>query len=150
MAGRPRAACGTDAAYRRHLREGERACDACREAHRVATARYRVDPASGKDRGDPNPVAAPKPPPQLAEPGDVSRRVSDLRGQREALIVAIEDADARSLPGLSRELRAVNAELDELLGIGVEKAPAGQVERVVTFDDELAAARAARQARAAT
>lgn len=31
--------CGTDAAYRRHLKRGERACGACREAHARDRAR---------------------------------------------------------------------------------------------------------------
>ncbi len=35
---RPMAPCGTDAAYKRHLRHGEVPCDSCREAHNVSVA----------------------------------------------------------------------------------------------------------------
>lgn len=36
-----KAPCGTPAAYMRHRRRGEKACDACREAQRLKTARRR-------------------------------------------------------------------------------------------------------------
>lgn len=35
------APCGTDSAYKRHLRYGEPADEACREAHAVASAKTR-------------------------------------------------------------------------------------------------------------
>jgi hypothetical protein len=37
--------CGTEAAYRRHLRNGEPPCDRCRAAHRAETDKHR--PPSG-------------------------------------------------------------------------------------------------------
>jgi hypothetical protein len=40
--GRPRAECGTASAYDRHVKYGEPINDACREAHRVATAERRA------------------------------------------------------------------------------------------------------------
>lgn len=41
-AGRPPAACGTDAGYQRHRRDGEQPCDECREAHTRAEAGRRA------------------------------------------------------------------------------------------------------------
>jgi WhiB family redox-sensing transcriptional regulator len=40
--GRPRAECGTPAAYDRHVRNGEPIDAACRKAHAEKTARYRA------------------------------------------------------------------------------------------------------------
>lgn len=34
--------CGSEAAYRRHLRAGERTCDACRAFHNARTANDRA------------------------------------------------------------------------------------------------------------
>jgi hypothetical protein len=39
--GRPRAECGTNSAYDRHVKLGEPIDEACRAAHAAATARYR-------------------------------------------------------------------------------------------------------------
>lgn len=41
------AACGTEAAYRRHRRAGEPTCDACREAQRLVSRRSRAKRAKG-------------------------------------------------------------------------------------------------------
>jgi WhiB family transcriptional regulator, redox-sensing transcriptional regulator len=40
--GRPRAECGTNSAYDRHVRLGEPIDEQCRAAHAAATARYRA------------------------------------------------------------------------------------------------------------
>ncbi|NGO69153.1 WhiB family transcriptional regulator [Streptomyces boncukensis] len=45
--GRPRAACGTPAAYDRHVRHHERIDDACREAKRRHDAAYRARTTAG-------------------------------------------------------------------------------------------------------
>ena len=131
---RPKAPCGTDAAYRRHLREGEQPCVRCRDAHRAANAVHRAAPAVVGDVD----VEIP----ELVD----SERVGDLRAQRKALQLAIEWAlgdDPKAVPAASRELREVNAELEKLTGASSD------VQGVPSLADELAAARAAREARTA-
>ena len=129
---RPKSPCGTDAAYRRHLREGEQPCVRCRDAHRAANAAYRAAPAVVGEVDV-----------EIPEPVD-SERVGDLRAQRKALQLAIDWAlgnDPKAVPAASRELREVNAELERLTGPVSEGVP--------SLADQLAAARAAREARAA-
>lgn len=67
-----------------------------------------------------------------------------MRAQRKALQLAIDWAlgnDPKAVPAASRELREVNAELERLTGSVAEGVP--------SLADQLAAARAAREARAA-
>ena len=131
---RPKAPCGTDAAYRRHLREGEQPCVRCRDAHRAANAVHRAAPVVVGDVD----VEIP----ELVD----SERVGDLRAQRKVLQLAIEWAlgnDPKAVPAASRELREVNAELEKLTGASSD------VQGVPSLADQLAAARAAREARAA-
>ena len=133
---RPKAPCGTDAAYRRHLRAGESPCERCRDAHRDANARYRSAPAVVAEvvvESEPAPVSD-------------SEHVKDLRAQRKALQLAIDWAlgnDPKAVPAASRELREVNAELEKLTGASSD------VQGVPSLADQLAAARAVREARAA-
>ena len=129
---RPKSPCGTDAAYRRHLREGEQPCVRCRDAHRAANAAHRAASAVVGE------VVV-----EVPEPVD-SERVGDLRAQRKALQLAIDWAlgnDPKAVPAASRELREVNAELERLTGPVSEGVP--------SLADQLAAARAARETRAA-
>ena len=131
---RPKAPCGTDAAYRRHLREGEQPCVRCRDAHRAANAVHRAAPVVVGDVD----VEIP----ELVD----SERVGDLRAQRKVLQLAIEWAlgnDPKAVPAASRELREVNAELEKLTGASSD------VQGVPSLADQLAAARAAREARTA-
>ena len=131
---RPKAPCGTDAAYRRHLREGEQPCVRCRDAHRAANAVHRAAPAVVGDVDV-----------EIAELVD-SERVGDLRAQRKVLQLAIEWAlgnDPKAVPAASRELREVNAELEKLTGASSD------AQGVPSLADQLAAARAAREARTA-
>ena len=131
---RPKSPCGTDAAYRRHLREGEQPCVRCRDAHRAANAAHRAAPAVVG--------AVDVEVPELVD----SERVGDLRAQRKALQLAIDWAlgnDPKAVPAASRELREVNAELEKLTGASSD------VQGVPSLADQLAAARAAREARAA-
>ena len=131
---RPKAPCGTDAAYRRHLREGEQPCVRCRDAHRAANAVHRAAPAVVGDVDV-----------EIAELVD-SERVGDLRAQRKVLQLAIEWAlgnDPKAVPAASRELREVNAELEKLTGASSD------AQGVPSLAEQLAAARAAREARAA-
>ncbi|KDA05859.1 hypothetical protein DC31_13855 [Microbacterium sp. CH12i] len=44
--GRPKAPCGTESAYRRHLRNGEPVDDACRDAHAEGRRNSRRSPAA--------------------------------------------------------------------------------------------------------
>ena len=131
---RPPAPCGTDAAYRRHLRRSEKPCTPCLDAHRAETARYRK--ASAPKTAEPVPV--------VVEPDEVSK-AEVLREQRDTLRVALKQAAAEAeysaVSSMSKELRAVQDALDAL----VQPQPEG----VRTLADELAAARAAREARAA-
>ena len=131
---RPKAPCGTDAAYRRHLREGEQPCVRCRDAHRAANAVHRAAPAVVGDVDV-----------EIAELVD-SERVGDLRAQRKVLQLAIEWAlgnDPKAVPAASRELREVNAELEKLTGASSD------AQGVPSLAEQLAAARAVREARAA-
>ena len=131
---RPKAPCGTDAAYRRHLREGEQPCVRCRDAHRAVNAAHRAAPAVVGDVDV-----------EIAELVD-SERVGDLRAQRKVLQLAIEWAlgnDPKAVPAASRELREVNAELEKLTGASSD------AQGVPSLAEQLAAARAAREARAA-
>ena len=41
---RPTQPCGTHAAYRRHLANGEDACAACKRANAARSRRYRTEP----------------------------------------------------------------------------------------------------------
>ena len=103
---RPKAPCGTPSAYRRHRRVGEEPCEPCRAAYVESRRQERAKDA-------PPPVRLVPPPPPAVEPS----RIEDLKRQREALKAAIWHPDgisARDLASVSRELRAVLAEIDEL------------------------------------
>lgn len=46
--GRKYAPCGTDSGYRRHLRQKEETCDACKDAHNRSAAKLRGGSTTGK------------------------------------------------------------------------------------------------------
>ena len=103
--GKPVAPCGTVAAYRRHLRHSEEPCEACRAANREKPR---------AERGARQPSAriielVPAPPPEMT-------RLEELREQREILRSILDDPEcsARDAAAVSRELRAVWAEIAEL------------------------------------
>jgi hypothetical protein len=96
---------GTEAAYKRHLRHKEEPCDACRAAHRELqkAKRAKASPLSvvGRDYGS----------------VPVGSRLDALKRQRDLLNGAIATAaasDVKSVAAISRELRAIWAEIDEL------------------------------------
>ena len=94
--------CGTEAAYKRHLRHKEAPCDACRKAHRDLQREKR------------KPVVI-RPAPVAVEPGET--RLEALERQRELLSQAMKvaaEVDPKVLAPISRELRAVWAEIAEL------------------------------------
>lgn len=91
---RPRARCGTDSAYRRHLREGERVDDACRRAH-ADTLRGGLGQAVAR--------LTPPPPTRLEVlRADLAKLHAEMLVKVDALVAAIKDdhfynaADAHS------------------------------------------------------
>lgn len=86
---RPRARCGTDSAYRRHLRLGERVDDACRRAH-ADTLRGGLGRARSEVR---EPARLVVPPPTRLE--IVRRELSELQAELltrlEAFAAAVRD-----------------------------------------------------------
>lgn len=95
--------CGTPAAYRRHLRKGQKACDACKRAARDEKRNQRA--ASLEDA-----VLLPEDAPTRA-------RLAELRWQaellRQSIIWAASNSPAR-LPSLSKERRETLEEIDQL------------------------------------
>lgn len=128
--GRPKAPCGTDAAYRRHLREGAPVDEACQLAHTEAGRRYRQP--------------APVPPPASSEdpPAAEETAVDDLQLIVDTLRVALKATvkkDPSKIAPIARELRyAVEA------ARGPVEAP-----KEMTLAEQLAEARASRAARTA-
>lgn len=45
--------CGTDAAYQRHKKRGEEACDPCKDAHAIRLAQYRGSEHTGRRNNKP-------------------------------------------------------------------------------------------------
>lgn len=145
---RPRAACGTYTAYKRHLRDQEPIDDACRQAQkthdatRSTSAPARVAKAAGKP-----PPAAPAPPPPLqptptTEDGHVSRLevLKELLEEQRLLIPMLRVSNPERAYLLMREQRETLREIAGLQGNGQVKG--------VTLADQLAQARAARNAAA--
>lgn len=96
------APCGTVTAYNRHRRNDEEACDACKAA-KAEQAREARAPETIHLDIVPNLPAKPT-------------RLEQLRAQREVLsgLLSSEKLIARDAAAISRELRAVWAEIAEL------------------------------------
>ncbi|MGW9345836.1 hypothetical protein ACWGR3_30265 [Streptomyces albidoflavus] len=151
---RPRAACGTISAYRRHLREGTEVDEGCREAKRAhnrarsTSAAARLERANAKEAEKAAAAAAPPPTPPLGpapttEDGHVSR-LEVLKEQLEVsreTIARLKHSDPTRVYLLMREQRETVREISEIQGNGQAKG--------VTLADQLAAAREARAQRAA-
>jgi C4-type Zn-finger protein len=147
-----RAACGTYAAYRRHLKHGENVdvkCRAAQKAHdgsRSTSASARVARAAGKTPPVPEAaVAVPEPVTEtpLTGEGFVSRvevLIEMLQESRELLKVLRKNHPERVYLQ-QREQREILRELSELQGNGQVKG--------VTLADQLAESRARRNAAAA-
>lgn len=112
------APCGTLAAYRRHLRAGEKPCTACRNANRdvkraQADQRRRRNPASTPQVSrDGTPAPA-----EVIDPATHSAATAagDLRMVRDVLVAAIgtvKREDPTRLAPLVRELRETLRALD--------------------------------------
>ena len=108
--------CGTEAAYRRHLRNDESPCLACRRAKREADARRRR--ASGRAGSPPERLTEshPNQPPRTHQ-----ERLETLAGKLWEAIEKVAVEDPSRLPGLAREYRETLAGL--AAGDG-EKPPA--------------------------
>lgn len=114
--------CGTIAAYRRHLRAGERPCKQCTEANRLymETRRAREEAKRVEE-------AAPRVEEILKTPAEVEadHRLKDLAWQRvqlrSAIAVSVEKNDYTRLAGLSRELREIWAEIEKINGSAEEE-----------------------------
>lgn len=149
---RPKAACGTYSAYKRHLREKSKVCGPCEEAQRARSAEVSanrkttrgaqrhlslVDPIEGAERAQK--VAA------TTKSDDLSAksRLEVLRIAQSAAALAIQvvivDEPAKIAP-LLRETREIAREIAEI--------EAAEANTGGSFADQLAAAAAARKARA--
>lgn len=151
---RPRAACGTISAYRRHLREGTPVDDACREAKRAhnrarsTSAAARIERAAAEEAektAAAAAAAAPAPPAELptTEEGHVSRLevLKEMLQTSRDTFAALKGREPSRLYLLLREQREIVREISEIQGNGQVKG--------VTLADQLAAAREARAQRAA-
>ena len=123
--------CGTPAAYRRHLRGGEKPCLPCARAH----AKAKEDRAA-KRRANEAPV-------QLNVVADVTAAddgdIDPLQDARDNL-AEVREAMKSAVP---REVAALSKRRQELVALIVELG--GKKE--VSLADQLAAARAEREAR---
>lgn len=134
--GRPKAPCGTDAAYRRHLREGVEPDEACRRAH---TEAGRKSSARKSPRFDATTTTSePETPPttDAGDPDDMKLIVDTLR----TAFVAVAEKDPTRLAPLARVFQAA---------IEATRGPA-ETPKELTLADQLAQVRAARAARTAS
>ncbi|MDR1266595.1 MAG: hypothetical protein LBK42_13820 [Propionibacteriaceae bacterium] len=131
--------CGTQAAYRRHLRHGEKPCGACLAANTIASRRTRSD-----DR----PPAPLTPLPSLEnpwagrpEPGPMPDHVAELSDLYQTIKNDfLNTHDPVKRVALSRELRAIQTDYQEAaLAAGLTTRKGG-----IDVIDELAMHRAGR------
>ena len=136
---RPKAPCGTDAAYRRHLKHGESVDDACRDAHAEAGRESRRTGASivvvtspddqddDADDADDNPVAP--------DPADDMKLIVDTL---RTVFKNVAEADPLKIAPIAREFRTA------------VESTRGPVEppKEMSLVEQLAEARRARAARA--
>lgn len=138
------APCGTDSAYKRHLRNGEPTCQPCRQAHRETQRDRRARREQERRVAaelEPLPVADPADPvfsdddePDWqdntesdadAAGGDEPDRLGDLLQVREDLLAAIATArrsDPLKIAPLVRELRAVWRDIEGSMAEDAEEA----------------------------
>ena len=135
---RPKSPCGTESAYRRHLREKSEVCEACRDAHAATRRADRRSPAAR--------ATVPTVPAEAASADDGSVGVDDPDVDDMELIVKtlrrafrdVADDDPTKLAPIAREFRAA------------VEAVRGPVEapKELTLAEQLAEARNARASRA--
>lgn len=143
---RARAACGTYAAYERHLREKSPVDDACRAAQRSRDAARSKSASAHASRAADNPAKASETPdtPVLPVPTTEDGHVSRLDVLKEQLqqsretIARLKTSDPARVYLLMREQRETVREISEIQGNGQVKG--------VTLADQLAEARARRAA----
>ena len=118
--GRRKSPCGTEAAYRRHLREKTTVCAECRQAHRVErrkASKPKITPEMEKEI-----VEAVE---QLAAENERSRE-GDLLKARDALVESLERAkigELRAVAGISKELRELWKDLADISDVEEEDDP---------------------------
>jgi hypothetical protein len=135
--GRPKAPCGTDAAYRRHLREGVEVDEACRRAHTEAGRR-----SSG--RKSPRFVAASGT--EISAHADVTDRPAGETDDMKLIVDTLRTVFttvAEKDPTRIAPIAAVFQKAVEATRSPVEPP------KELSLADQLAQARAARAARAA-
>lgn len=144
---RPKAACGTYTAYKRHLREHEPVDDACRRAQKEHDGARSTSAVSRVKRQSAPKVPAVVPDePVAAAPvtaeGHVSRVevLKEMLQDSRELVKMLRRSDPQRAYLQMREQREILRELSELQGNGQVKG--------VTLDDQLADARARRLAAA--
>jgi hypothetical protein len=133
--GKPKAPCGTDAAYRRHLRDGVEPDAACKEAHADLRRVSRRSPAASPARPVPPDSTKDKPKPPSEPPADDMTLIIDTL---RTAFVAIATADPTKLAPIAREFRSV---------VEAVNGP-GQPAKELSLAEQLAEARSARAARA--
>lgn len=109
--------CGTVAAYRRHRKNNEEPCDPCREANATVQRERRDAKKAEKNKRFADEFRDVKVRMESDTPLG-SSRLSDLERQRVLVLGALEGITAadeiKSIPQLSKELREINREIDEL------------------------------------
>lgn len=135
--GRPKAPCGTDAAYRRHLREGVEVDEACRRAH---TEAGRKSSGRTKPRAAVTPEFTPTP---EVPPADDAEQEDDMKlivDTLRTVFKTVAEKDPTRIAPIARVFQTA---------VEATRGPA-ETPKELTFDDQLAQARAARAARAAS
>lgn len=128
--------CGTEAAYRRHLRNGEEACDACK----AAVAGKKMDRLDGdRDTRKLSAIASavPEPSAEVAPASSGSDEYDPLTDAKENLRLvkaALKEAVPREVSALSKRRQELVALISELGG-----------KKEVSIADQLAERRAARR-----
>lgn len=133
--GRPKAPCGTDAAYRRHLREGVEVDEACRRAHTEAGRKSSGRTSSRFNTTTDAATESAAPPPAGDEPDDMKLIVDTLR----TVFQTVAEKDPTRIAPIARVFQTA------------VEATRGPVEppKELSLADQLAQVRAARAARAA-
>lgn len=130
---RQKAPCGTDAAYRRHLRNKEPVDPACQKAHAEAGRGKR--PTTSQDQSARSVANTPNPSELASESIDDEQLIIDTL--RKAML-SVATTDPEKVAPIAREFRAA---------LQASKPPSEQPKEL-SLADQLAAARAARAARA--
>ena len=123
--------CGTPAAYRRHLRNGEKPCLPCARAHAKAKEERAAKRRAGEAPVQLNVVANVT----AADDGDIDP-LQDARDNLAEVREAMKSAVPREVAALSKRRQELVALIVELGG-----------KKEVSLADQLAAARAEREAR---